>query len=221
MNPYAQQRLWKYFLLAFALVIAFGSLLYTGYLVNSIKQSERTRAEIWALSIKQITASDDNDFLNYVFSVRDSLTVPAMIVDRQGDIITTKGLDSTKTYIKLPAMPGDKNARKYDPAYFQGELESMKAEHEPITLKVFDKDWYVYYHDSFVLTQLKTFPYIQLSVIAIFLLVAYTAFNTSRKSEQNQVWVGLAKETAHQLGTPISSLMAWTELMKEITQATS
>ncbi|HJP63662.1 MAG TPA: HAMP domain-containing sensor histidine kinase [Mucilaginibacter sp.] len=215
MNPYAQQRLWKYFLLAFALVIAFGSLLYTGYLVNSIKQSERTRAEIWALSIKQITASDDNDFLNYVFSVRDSLTVPAMIVDRQGDIITTKGLDSTKTYIKLPAMPGDKNARKYDPAYFQGELESMKAEHEPITLKVFDKDWYVYYHDSFVLTQLKTFPYIQLSVIAIFLLVAYTAFNTSRKSEQNQVWVGLAKETAHQLGTPISSLMAWTELMKE------
>jgi signal transduction histidine kinase len=66
-----------------------------------------------------------------------------------------------------------------------------------------------------VLTQLKVFPYIQLSVIAIFLLVAYTAFNTSRKSEQNQVWVGLAKETAHQLGTPISSLMAWVELMKE------
>ena len=66
-----------------------------------------------------------------------------------------------------------------------------------------------------MLSQLKVFPYIQLSVIAIFLLVAYTAFNTSRKSEQNQVWVGLAKETAHQLGTPISSLMAWVELMKE------
>ena len=91
----------------------------------------------------------------------------------------------------------------------------MKQQHEPITANVIGNNWYVYYNDSFVLTQLKLFPYIQLSVIAIFLLLAYTAFNSSRKSEQNQVWVGLAKETAHQLGTPISSLMAWMELMKE------
>ncbi|MBS1532446.1 MAG: HAMP domain-containing histidine kinase [Bacteroidetes bacterium] len=215
MNPYAQRRFWKYFLLAFALVIGAGSLLYTGYLVENIKRSERTRAEMWALSIKQITASDDNDFLNYVFTVRDSLTVPAMIVDGKGDIITTKGLDSTRTYIKVPAVPGVKKQKKYDPEYYRFELESMKKEHEPIMLNVFGNNWYVYYHDSFILTQLKIFPYIQLTVIAIFLLLAYTAFNTSRKSEQNQVWVGLAKETAHQLGTPISSLMAWTELMKE------
>ena len=201
--------------MAFALVIASGSLLYTGYLVRSIKRSERTRAGIWALSIKQMTTSDDNDFLNYVFTVRDSLSVPAMIVDAKGDIITTKGLDPNKTYIKMPDMPGVKKAKKYDPGYFKTELESMKQEHEPILLNVIGNNWYVYYHDSFVLTQLKMFPYIQLSVIAIFLLLAYTAFNTSRKSEQNQVWVGLAKETAHQLGTPISSLMAWTELMKE------
>jgi two-component system, sporulation sensor kinase D len=215
MNPNAHQRFWKYFLLAFALVIAIGSLLYTGYLVRSIKKSERTRAEIWALSIKQMFSSDDNDFLNYVFAVRDSLSVPAMIVDSKGDIITTKGLDPNRTYIKVPDVPGVKKIKKYDPTYFQAELESMKAAHEPIKLKVMGNNWFVYYHDSFVLTQLKIFPYIQLSVIAIFLLVAYTAFNTSRKSEQNQVWVGLAKETAHQLGTPISSLMAWTELMKE------
>jgi hypothetical protein len=215
MNPYQQRRRWKYFLLVFALVIAIGSLLYTRFLVQSIKRSERKRAEVWALSIKQITSSDDNDFLNYVFAVVDSLTVPAMIVDAKGDIITTKGLDSSKTYIKLPPGPGVKKAKQYDPAYFRNELESMKKEHEPIMLKVIGNSWYVYYHDSFVLTQLKIFPYIQLTVIAIFLLVAYTAFNTSRKSEQNQVWVGLAKETAHQLGTPISSLMAWVELMKD------
>jgi len=215
MNPYQQRARWKYFLLAFALVIALGSLLYTGYLVRSIKRSERTRAGIWALSIKQMTTSDDNDFLNYVFTVRDSLSVPAMIVDAKGDIITTKGLDPNRTYIKIPDIPGVKKAKRYDPAYFKNELESMKEEHEPILLNVIGNNWYVYYHDSFVLTQLKMFPYIQLSVIAIFLLLAYTAFNTSRKSEQNQVWVGLAKETAHQLGTPISSLMAWTELMKE------
>ena len=217
MNPYEQRKRWKYSLLAFAVVIASGSLFYTRYLVKAIKQSERTRAELWAISMKQITASDDNDFLSYVFAVRDSLTVPAIVIDDKGDFITTRGLDSTKTYIQMPDVPGlkDKSAKKYDPAYFRAELESMKTQHEPIRLKVFGANWYVYYQDSFVLTQLKVFPYIQLSVIAIFLLVAYTAFNTSRKSEQNQVWVGLAKETAHQLGTPISSLMAWTELMKE------
>ncbi len=220
MNPYQQRKRWKYSLLAFAVVIASGSLFYTGYLVRSIKKSEHTRAEIWALSIKQIAAADDNDFLQYVSTVRDSLSVPAIIVDEKGDFITTRGLDTTKTYIKLPPLPAVKGApqvsqKQYDPEYFKQELESMKLQHAPIRLKVFGANWYVYYHDSFVLTQLKVFPYIQLSVIAIFLLVAYTAFNTSRKSEQNQVWVGLAKETAHQLGTPISSLMAWVELLKE------
>ena len=106
MNPYQQRKRWKYSLLAFAVVIASGSLFYTGYLVKSIKRSERTRAEIWALSIKQITAADDNDFLEYVSTVRDSLTVPAIIVDDQGDFITTRGLDTTKTYIKIPNIKG-------------------------------------------------------------------------------------------------------------------
>lgn len=217
MNPYQQRKRWKYSLLAFAVVIASGSLFYTRYLVSTIRQSERTRAQVWGLSIKQIFSSDDNDFLSYVFAVRDSLTVPAIIVDDKGTFITTRGLDSTKTYIQIPELPGMKGkpAKKYDPEYFKTVLENMKLQHEPIRLKVFGANWYVYYEDSFVLRQLKVFPYIQLSVIAIFLLVAYTAFNTSRKSEQDQVWVGLAKETAHQLGTPISSLMAWVELMKE------
>src|SRR3569833_4192545 len=91
----------------------------------------------------------------------------------------------------------------------------MREQHLPIKYKVYGEQWLGYYKDSALLTQLKFFPYIQLSVIAIFLLMAYTAFSSSRKSEQNQVWVGLAKETAHQLGTPISSLMAWIELMKD------
>ena len=85
MNLYEQKRRWKYLLLAFALVIACGSLLYTSYLVKGLAKSERTRAEVWALSIRQIFASDDNDFLNYVTSVRDSLSVPAIVVDDKGD----------------------------------------------------------------------------------------------------------------------------------------
>jgi two-component system, sporulation sensor kinase D len=212
-NPYRQKKRWKYSLLTFALVIAFGSLLYTRYLVRNIAKSERTRAGVWAMSQKQVLSSDDNDFLNYVFAVIDSSVVPAIVTNDKGDIQFTRALDSTKTFIKL-AAEGNKKLT-YDPAYFQSELAYMKKQHEPIKLSVLGTPWLVYYKDSPLLTELKYFPYIQLSVIAIFLITAYAAFSSSRKSEQDQVWVGLAKETAHQLGTPISSLMAWIELMKE------
>ena len=217
MDLYDQKRRWKYLLLAFATVIAAGSLLYTRYLVVGIAKAERTRAQVWAMSIKQVFQSDDNDFLNYVTAVRDSLVVPAIVVDGKGDFKFVRGLDSTKTFIPLQsevAEPG-KKAPKYDLPYFEAQLAYMKSQHDPIRIPIFSNEyWLVYYQDSPLLVQLRIFPYIQLTVIAIFLLLAYTAFNASRKSEQNQVWVGLAKETAHQLGTPISSLMAWIELMK-------
>jgi len=213
MNPYEQKKRWKYSLLTFAVVIASGSLFYTSYLVRHIAQSERTRAEVWALSMKQLLIADDDDFLGYVVAVRDSLSVPAIVTNNKGDVQFTRLLDPTKTYIKLAAE--NNKALKYDPEYFKKELAYMQDQHTPIRYKVYGEQWLVYYKDSALLTQLKFFPYIQLSVIAIFLLLAYTAFSSSRKSEQDQVWVGLAKETAHQLGTPISSLMAWIELMKE------
>ncbi len=215
MNPYQQKRTWKYSLLAFAVVIASGSLLYTSYLVKNIAKSERTRAQVWAMSMRQMFASDDNDFLNYVLAVRDSSVVPSLVVNSKGEFQLTRGLDSTKTFIKQNAEELKAKHQKYDPQYFKDELEYMKSQHDPIQLAILNERWLVYYKDSPLLTQLKIFPYIQLSVIAIFLMVAYTAFSSSRKSEQNQVWVGLAKETAHQLGTPISSLMAWIELIKD------
>lgn len=215
MNPYQQKRRWKYLLLSFAIVIASGSLFYTSYLAKNIAKSERTRAQVWALSMKQITASDDNDFLSYVLAVRDSSAVPAIVIDDKGEITNARGLDTTKTYIKLSPEELKLSKKTYDPQYFKDELAYMKKQHEPIKLVLFNVPSLVYYKDSDLLTQLKLFPYVQLTVIAIFLMVAYTAFSSSRKSEQNQVWVGLAKETAHQLGTPISSLMAWIELIKD------
>lgn len=213
MNPYQQKKRWKYFLLAFAVVIAFGSLFYTRYLVKKIAGSERTRAQVWAMSMRQIFNSDDDDFLQFTTGVRDSLTVPAIVIDSKGDFLYSRGLDTTKVFVKLQAE-GSKT-KKYDLEYFKSELDYMKKQHAPIKLLVLGEHWLVYYKDSALLQQLRLFPYIQLTVIAIFLLMAYTAFSSSRKSEQDQVWVGLAKETAHQLGTPISSLMAWIELMKE------
>jgi two-component system, sporulation sensor kinase D len=215
MNPYQQKKRWKYILVTFAIIIASGSLLYTNHLVKNISKSERTRAQVWAMSMRQTTTSDDNDFLQYVFAVRDSSLVPAIGVDEKGDIKYVRGLDSTKTFIKIPGNEKIKGAPQYDPVYFQKELAYMKKQHDPIELTMLNTRYLVYYKDSELLQELRIFPYIQLSVIALFLLIAYTAFNSSRKSEQNQVWVGLAKETAHQLGTPISSLMAWLELIKE------
>lgn len=220
MNPYEHKRQWNYLLLVFAAIIASGSLFYTNYLVKNIAKAEHTRAEVWARTMQQQLSSEDNDFLNYVFIVRDSLSVPAIITDDHGEIKFAKGLDSTKTFIDLEEQTaGKKAAKKYDPQYFKAQLTSMKGQHAPIRLNIpsmfGNSYWLVYYKDSLLLTQLKIFPYVQLLLIAVFLIVAYSAFNSSRKSEQNQVWVGLAKETAHQLGTPISSLMAWIELLKD------
>ncbi|QQL51577.1 sensor histidine kinase [Mucilaginibacter ginkgonis] len=216
MNPYEQRRTFKYILLAFAVLIAGGSLLYTNYLVRNIAHSERTRAQVWAISMQQLVRSDDDENLQFILKVRDSLSVPAIVVDEKGDIKFSRGLDTAKTFIPSVIGGKDQSFPKYDPAYFQSELEFMKSQHRPIRIATFNKNyWLVYYKDSQLLTQLRIFPYVQLTVIAIFLLIAYYGFSSSRKSEQNQVWVGLAKETAHQLGTPISSLMAWIELMRE------
>lgn len=220
MKVYAQKRLSKFLLLAFAILIAGASLWYTNYLVKNISIAERTRAEVWAMSNKKILeiADVNDEFVTFIYSVRDSLEVPAIVTDAKGKIIFWKGLDSTKTNIKLEAENSVKNKKMYDPGYFELQLQEMKDQHDPIRIQVssFDQqnEQLVYYKDSVLLSRLRMFPYIQLSLIAIFLLFAYFVFNTARKSEQNQVWVGLAKETAHQLGTPISSMMAWVELLK-------
>ena len=216
MNPYDRKRLWKFILFAFALIIVGASVWYTDYLVRNISTAERTRAELWARSTRNIIAMPDvnDEYITFIYSMRDSLAVPAIVVDSAENIITWRGLDSTKTNFDLEAD----SKKKYDPKYFKSQLKEMKSQHpQPIVLELNNRNnekWYVYYKDSTLLTQLRAFPYVQLSVIAIFLLIAYGVFNSSRKSEQDQVWVGLAKETAHQLGTPISSLMAWVELLK-------
>ena len=211
MNPYEQKRRWKFLLLAFAIIIAGTSLWYSNYLVKNIAIAERTRAEVWAMSNKKIIEISDinDDYITFIYSIRDSLEVPAIVTDTRDSILYYRGLDTTKTNFKI------ESTQIYDPAYFRSQLAEMKKQHRPIELlKADGEKWLVYYKDSQLLTQLRVFPSIQLSVIAIFLLIAYMVFNSSRRSEQNLVWVGMAKETAHQLGTPISALMAWIELIK-------
>lgn len=219
MNSYQYNQQWKFILLIFAAVIAIASLAYTNYLIKNLSVAERTKAEVWAMSTQNIFNMPDinDEFTTYIYAVRDKLSVPAIITDSRDSIIYWKGLDETKTNININAdlvMPGTEPV-KYDPSYFKKQLNIMKSQHEPITVDLYAGDkWTIYYKDSTLLSQLRIFPYIQLSLIAVFLFIAYTVFNSIKRSEQNQVWVGMAKETAHQLGTPISSLMAWLELIK-------
>ncbi len=202
---------WKFWLIAFAITIGSLSLLYTNYVVNKIKIEEQKRAKLWAESLRQELTTEDGDFLNFLLDILEEHTsVPAIMTDENGLIVATKGLDSTKTF----------NIREkdkiYDPSYFQDELLDMKAKYPPFVFEAFgNQKRFIYYKESLLLTELKFFPYIQLSIIITFLLVAYFTFSRSRRTEQNLVWVGMAKETAHQLGTPISALYAWMDYLRE------
>jgi two-component system, sporulation sensor kinase D len=144
-----------------------------------------------------------NDLINSFISevVINSASVPVIITDStKSKIIASGNIDSVKA--------GDKD-------YMNSMIDAMQMQNKPIAVNLAGHgNSFVFYKDSFLLTQLKYYPYAQFFIIGLFLLVAYFLFSTSRKSEQNQVWVGMAKETAHQLGTPLSSLMAWVEILK-------
>jgi signal transduction histidine kinase len=202
LNIYKQKQRWKLLLFIFAVIIGLTSLRYTNQLVRKMAREERKKAEMLAEAWKQIIRAEANDpNLNfYTRVIADNETVPVIVVDSLNNILFTRNLDSVK---------------QKNPNYLVRKLQQMKANSAPIiiTLSPVEKQ-YLYYNQSVILTQLAYYPYIQFGIIFMFILVAYFAFNTSMKFEQNQVWVGLSKETAHQLGTPISSLMAWVEMMK-------
>ncbi len=202
LNIYKQKQRWKLLLFIFAVIIGLTSLRYTNQLVKKMSHEEHKKAEMLAEAWKQIIKAEANDpNLNfYTRVIADNETVPVIVVDSLNNILFTRNLDSVK---------------QKNPLYLVRKLQQMKDNSGPIiiTLSPVEKQ-YLYYNQSIILTQLAYYPYIQFGIIFMFILVAYFAFNTSMKFEQNQVWVGLSKETAHQLGTPISSLMAWVEMMK-------
>jgi signal transduction histidine kinase len=201
LNKYKQKQRWNFFLFVAAVCIGIASLRYTNQLVRKIAGEERKKAELLAEATRYISSSESDDNLDfYTGVIEDNETVPVIVVDTLNNILFTRNLDS---------------ARLANPRYLSRKLHQMQDNNEPviITLSPAEKQ-YLYFSRSVILQQLSYYPYVQLGIILLFILVAYFAFNTSRKFEQNQVWVGLSKETAHQLGTPISSLLAWLEMMK-------
>lgn len=215
MNITERKKRWKIGLLIFAGIIGLSSLIYTNILVKMLQEQEKEKIELRLEATKQLikaTDSTDSEFIVFLFEkIIDKDNVAFIVADSNDVILQTRGLDSTKT------MRQDIEPQKvYDPEYFRDQLEQMRSQHEPIEYEVFEGEkQYIYYKDSSILFQLKLYPWLQFTIIAIFLLASYLAFNNSRRAEQNRVWVGMAKETAHQLGTPISSLLAWLEYLKE------
>lgn len=204
MNIYTRKQRWKMFLLIAALLIGICSLWYTNALVKKLSEQEKVKAELWAKAIRHMSDVSVNagDLTFALNVIQSNNTIPVIMTDNKGNIKAAINLDSAKY-------------AENDTVYLQEELRLMKEDHEPIEVSI-DKNTsdYIYYKDSTILSQLRYYPYFQLAVISLFLLVSYLAFSTSRKAEQNQVWVGMAKETAHQLGTPLSSLVAWVEYLK-------
>ncbi len=200
----------KWIVLAASVLISVGSIYYTKILVDQLKSRERQQVELFARAIEYTLS---NEAENLLF-VTDEIIF-------KNNSIPTIYITGENNYQYRNIKVNESWSAKRKEEFLHNQVEEMKALYDPIEMTYRNEAGdveilgYVYYKNSFLLTQLILYPYLQLSVIAIFAFIAYLAFNYSKAAEQNRVWVGLAKETAHQLGTPISSLMAWIEVLRE------
>ncbi|MBI9066685.1 MAG: HAMP domain-containing histidine kinase [Salinivirgaceae bacterium] len=207
MNFYRHKKEWKVALFLMAIAIGIFSLTHTNQLVEKMKVEEHKRMEVWAEATSYLASEDVPQGINFYLNViSKNTTIPVILTDGNDRIIGSSNLGNDKKVTK---------------AYEEKRLQKMKKGTPPIEVNFLGGKNFIYYEDSTILKQLAIYPYIQLGIISIFILIAYFAFSSSRKAEQNQVWVGMSKETAHQLGTPISSLMAWLEIIEPSEQNTS
>ena len=198
----------KILLVLMAIVIAIASLVASHLLTKDLYEEEHKKVEIWAEAMRTLNMDDENSGMNLVLKViEDNTTIPVIVLDAHGGVqifrnIEVKANNYNDSIQKIAVMGN-----------------SMKNAGRSIRISIGDaskNDFIdVCYDDSVMLKRLATYPYVQLGVVLIFVIIAIFALLTSKRAEQNKVWVGLSKETAHQLGTPISSLMAWTEVLKE------
>lgn len=184
-----------------SLLIGAGSIWYTNSLVEELRERERRQIELLSSALEYAASTAENlTFINQEI-IQQNYSIPIIMVDPNGNPFEYRNIIFKK------------NATAQDSAKtLEEELIEMKEEYEPILLE--EADIHVYYRNSELLLNLKYYPYIQLAVILIFGALAYALFNQSKIAEQNRVWAGLTKETAHQLGTPIASLMAWIDYLR-------
>jgi len=200
MDIYLQKFRFKQYLLILAVISAILSLLYTFWLVQKLSQGERRYIALWAEAVKELEGVDLEEGVSLVTFklLRENTNIPAILVDENQQYITSNR----------------EQIREKSPEKIQALIEEMKADRKPIVIQFSGGKHYIYYQDSVVLRQLFLYPFFQFGIVVLFIVAAYVAFSASRRAEENQVWVGMSKETAHQLGTPISSLIAWVEMLK-------
>ena len=185
----------KYALIALAAVIAVASLLVSNLIVEDLKQEEERRMTVWASAMSSLISADVDEDVSLEEEILSSnKTIPVIMVDESGEILSYNNIPEAK---------------------LESRAADMLASGTRIEVPLGDgENCYICYDDSDTLVQLAYYPYIQLAVVVVFFIICFVAILNSKRAEQNRVWVGLSKETAHQLGTPISSLMAWVEVLK-------
>jgi anti-sigma regulatory factor (Ser/Thr protein kinase) len=196
----------KIFILLMALIIGGASIYYTHRLVKLLADREQSLIDLYANGLKFAADPSNEGNLSFLFQeiIEANNSIPVILTDEKENPISDRNVD----------LPWNVTEKERD-IILRQEVIEMKLEHPPIVVEITPGlRNYIFYKNSFLLRQLLYYPYVQLTIIFIFAFIAYLAFSSSRNSEQNRVWVGLAKETAHQLGTPLSSLMAWVELFK-------
>ena len=199
----------RYVLVLFAVIIAIGSLLTSNYLISDLEKEETNRMEVWAEAMRSLNTADENTDLNLVLKViNGNHTIPVIVVDREGKALSSRNIVK-KFSENEDSLP-----------YLSALAKEYEANGRAIRIDLpqeYDSGEYINicYDESLMLKRLAIYPYIQLGVVVLFVLIAIFALFSAMKAEQNKVWVGLSKETAHQLGTPISSLMAWHEVLKD------
>lgn len=204
----------KWIVLAVSIIISVASIYYTEILVSQLKEREKQQVILFAKTIEYTINEAYDANINFVSQeiINKNNSIPTILVDNNDSII----------YVRNVKIDSSRNL-EYINRQVKNELVVMAETYEPMVIVLRDPSQNnevfgqqkLYYKNSFLLQQINAYPYIQLSVIAIFGIISYMAFNYSRVAEQNRVWVGLAKETAHQLGTPLSSLMAWMEVLRD------
>lgn len=197
---------WRTGLAAIAIAIVTGTVFYSQYLSKKIAADERRKISTWAQSLKAKTTATDNETLILTNSIAaENNDIPVIETDEND-----KPSGSTLNL--------DTNKIKEDKDYIQDQLNNFKTLHPPIVDTIATEPLLYnkyYYGDSTLLNQVRYYPLIQLLIVALFIVLTLLMITTRNKSTQNQVWAGMAKETAHQLGTPLSSLQGWVEMLKE------
>jgi two-component sensor histidine kinase len=221
MDIYARKQKWKFVLIGFAIIIGISSLFVTNILVRELKTEERKKIKLWAAATKQLVSlTGEGDYSLAIKVISENNNIPVILVDDCDTILESRNFQIYSKVDSFFFKIGALDPEKITPKFLRNELINIKKSGElPIEVNIIgDKQW-IYYKDSALLNRLRFYPIYQLGFIGIFMFIAYFIFNSSRRSEQNQVWAGMAKEAAHQLGTPLSSLMAWVELLKSKDEA--